>query len=253
MIILIVIIAQLHGYDYKFVQAPTYADRHNTWVKVEEIRRTLQEGYQFVIFTDSDIVFPNLKLPMEYLLDHWNIDSTVAMAAALAPDEPEKYDRLGHRNVNTGFMIAQNTPEVMPLLKDWIECPSETKFADCAHWKDDFWHEQSAYSDFVRHEYENYTLSLPCDDADGAPEHWLVGDKKCSGKYVRHYWVCKECVRGGVQESIANLVLPALAEQLLEEWNSTLFENHSWMGDEDDNLNAVSRAARDIMGKIHSG
>jgi len=37
---------------------------------------------------------------------------------ALAPDEPEKYDSHGHRNVNTGFMVLQRTPLTEALLRD---------------------------------------------------------------------------------------------------------------------------------------
>lgn len=224
--------AKIHGYDYKFIQATTEPGLHATWVKVEEMHRTLQEGYQFVIFTDSDIVFPHLELPMEYLMDRWNITSDIAMAAAEAPDEPEKYDIKGERNANTGFMIAQNTPIIDQMMKDWAECPSDKKYPECSQWKDAYWHEQTAYSNYIRHDYEKFTRTIPCDEADGAPEHNLPEPRKCSGRFVRHYWVCKECLKGAVLESFANLIAPEVALNLVSEWKTSIFGDHRGAGED---------------------
>lgn len=227
--------AQVHGYDYKFVQARNHTDLHPTWVKVEEIRRTLQEGYRFVVFTDADIVFPNLTMPLESMFDRWNITSSVAVAAALAPDEANKYDTHGHRNVNTGFLVVQNTPEVMALLTDWLDCPTDVKYPNCSDWRYTFWHEQSAYSEYIRHDeaYRNVTREIPCDDANGAPNHWLLGNKKCSGRFVRHYWVCKECIKPAVEQALADLVMPQVTNRLKIVWDD-IYENHANMTEHQD-------------------
>ncbi|PNS14794.1 hypothetical protein CAC42_2023 [Sphaceloma murrayae] len=208
--------AKTHGYDYRYLQAPaTPSGTHATWVKVEAIWKVLQEGYKYVVFTDSDVVFPYLNLPLEYLLTEWNVTSEIAITAGYAPDEPAKYDHTHHRRmINTGFMVVQDTPVTAQLFKDWIECPTNVKYANCSDWKDVFWHEQSAWSELVRYDYLPYTRELPCDSVNGAPEHSLEGDRKCTGKYVRHYWVAKDQVKHAVQESIANLVVPGAMADL---------------------------------------
>ncbi|KAF4549856.1 Hypothetical protein D9617_19g101610 [Elsinoe fawcettii] len=208
--------AQMHGYDYKFVQAPAPPKgTHATWVKIEAIQRVLQEGYKFVVFTDSDVVFPYLQLPMEYLLTEWNVTSEIAITAGYAPDEKEKYDHTHHRRmINSGFMIVQDTSVTAQLFKDWIECPTNVKYPTCSEWKDIFWHEQSAWSELVRYDYLDHTREIACNDVNGAPEHKLEGDKKCTGKFVRHYWIAKDHVKQAVQESISSLVVPGLVDDL---------------------------------------
>lgn len=76
----------MHGYDYKFVRAPAHAGLHATWAKVQAVRDVLQQGYQYVVFTDSDVIFPHLKIPMEYLLDHWNVTADIALTLGYAPN-----------------------------------------------------------------------------------------------------------------------------------------------------------------------
>lgn len=210
--------AQNHGYDYRYIQTPNPPqDTHATWVKVEAIAKVLREGYKFVVFTDSDVMFPWLNLPLEYLLSEWNVTSDIAITAGYAPDEPNKYDHTHkRRNINSGFMVVQDTSITAQLFKDWIECPTNVKYTECSHWKDEYWHEQSAYSDFVRHDYIDHVRELPCNDVNGGPHHPLEGDKKCSGKYVRHYWYDKNKVKDAVLDSIADTVVPSAVEGLSE-------------------------------------
>ncbi|KAF2218666.1 hypothetical protein BDZ85DRAFT_78407 [Elsinoe ampelina] len=208
--------AKMHGYDYKFVQAPAPPKgTHATWVKIEAIQQVLQEGYKFVVFTDSDVMFPHLRLPMEYMLTEWNVTSEIAVTAGYAPDEKEKYDHTHHRRmINSGFMVVQDTPVTAQLLKDWIECPTNVKYPTCSDWKDVFWHEQSAWSELVRYDYLDHVREVACNDVNGAPEHQLEGDKKCTGKFVRHYWIAKDHVKQAVQESISAVVVPDLMDDL---------------------------------------
>lgn len=81
-----------------------------------------------------------------------------------------------------------------------------------------FWHEQSAYSEYIRHDAAyagpGVLKEIACDEANGAPEHWLLGSKKCGGRLIRHYWVCKQCVKRAVEWSVVDLVVGAGLEEL---------------------------------------
>lgn len=213
--------ASLHGYDYKFVKAPPYDNRHNTWVKVREIHNILKQGYRFVVFTDADVIFPLLQLPLEEMMSYWNITSEIAMAGALDPNAPQNGDGHGRINVNTGFLIAQQTHITDQLMDEWEECPEETKFEGCARTKEIPFHEQSAYSRFIRYEFPNNTIDLPCSEANGRST--LKGE--CKGKFVEHYWLGKDEVQAAVEKSIARMVMPGMAAKLIDEWETHL-EDH---------------------------
>ena len=46
----------IHGYDYQFIRAPDYRNRHGTWVKVPMIKEALKT-HETVVFLDADAVF----------------------------------------------------------------------------------------------------------------------------------------------------------------------------------------------------
>lgn len=72
--------AQLHGYDYKFVQVRNQEGHYNTWVKLkDQFLLTMREEYQFVVLTDADIIFNDLRIPLDFL-GHWNVTSGIAVA-----------------------------------------------------------------------------------------------------------------------------------------------------------------------------
>jgi len=210
----------MHGYDYKFVRAPEGPnDTHATWVKVQSIREVLKEGYKFVVFTDSDVVFPHLRMSMEYLMERWNVTAETAVTIGHAPKLRSSMDHVHHQQgVNTGFMMVQNTSVTDNMFKDWAECPSEVKYPGCAHWKDVMWHEQSAYNDYIRYDYPNVTREVPCNEVNGAPEHREQGEAHCDGILVRHYWVAKNKVKEAVQASIAEAILPGVIDDMMREW-----------------------------------
>ncbi|KAF1355533.1 hypothetical protein BDV97DRAFT_395885 [Delphinella strobiligena] len=133
--------AQLHGYDYKFVQVPSQDGLCNTWVKLkEQFLLTMREEYQFVVVTDADIIFNDLRIPFETLLSYWNITSDTAVAGGRVQDDGVTVDRFGRIMLNTGLIIMQNTPEFsatydfakmghrMRLLRDWINIMQDRKY-----------------------------------------------------------------------------------------------------------------------------
>ncbi|GAM89512.1 hypothetical protein ANO11243_075510 [Dothideomycetidae sp. 11243] len=214
------IYAKMHGYDYKFIHAPNpHKDTHATWAKLPAILDTLKEGYKFVVFTDSDVIFPHLKIPLEYLLERWDITSEIALAMALVPDGETHRDSVANRtHLNSGFMIAQNIPVAHDMLKDWIACPTEAKFKGCAHWKQTKWHEQSAFGNYVRYAYPGRVRELPCDEANGNRFLNLTDPPKCGGKLVSHFWKEKDKISLGVQASVAEMVLPGVVDDMMREW-----------------------------------
>ncbi|KAF1350237.1 hypothetical protein BDV97DRAFT_275131, partial [Delphinella strobiligena] len=222
--------AKIHGYDYQFIQAAPSRDRHNSWTKVTELHRLVQEQksssspYKFIVFTDSDVVFPHLNLPLELLLSHWNITSTTVLAGSLDPPTARNSDIHNHTNINTGFLILQpSAPSALPLMQDWLDCPNDTKFSYCGQYKDHGYHDQSALSNYVRYEYPDAVRGIEYGEANGIPKSSLPypgrrkgKGQKCQGRYVRHYWGEKGLVRQAVWEAMAQVLTPAVWKELDE-------------------------------------
>ncbi|CAG5182690.1 uncharacterized protein ALTATR162_LOCUS10286 [Alternaria atra] len=206
--------AQIHGYDYKFIRAPDYADRWGTWVKVPMMKEALKT-HEYIVFMDSDVMFHYPHLPLEWLLNYWNMtDDTLAMMS-IDPNEPQNYDAKGNRYLNTGFVIARQSQRTQEMYKAWAECPSETKYKGCAHWKTDWAHEQAAFGNYLRYDYDrpDDIRVLPCVEANGAPEAANRGG--CKGVFVRHFWVDKGLVAKNLADSVMQYFLPRLHEAYL--------------------------------------
>lgn len=212
--------AQIHGYDYKFIQVDPIEDRENYWVKVEGMRKmTFDESfdYQFVIFTDADIIFPDLRLPMEALLSHWNVTSNVAVVAA--DEHPKTKDSVAgqkqmdfHNNVeiNTGFVITQRTPISEELFKAWIECPTDTRYTNCSQFAHRHAHEQSALSSFVRYDpaWPGAVLNIPYKDANNG-----------SGRFIAHHYFGKDHLDRLHKDSIASRFTSGVLELVTQQWS----------------------------------
>ncbi|TKX19720.1 hypothetical protein C1H76_7918 [Elsinoe australis] len=210
--------AQMHGYDYKFMKVPPPPpDTFRTWPKIGGIYQALQLDYQFIVFTDYDVIFPHLKIPIEWFLDHWNVTQEIILTVGTAPRvpgkiQPMRWDRFRRKlSINSGFMIIQKTPLALDFFKDWMECTSEVKFKGCSKWKTTPLHEQRAYADYIRYEYPNTSREVPCDEVLGSDRQPGL----CKGTLVQHLFdKGKAHVKAAVQESIANLILPPVIEDL---------------------------------------
>ncbi|SPQ23515.1 aee1a434-95fe-40b3-8802-dd5a24d2d1e5 [Thermothielavioides terrestris] len=185
--------ATIHGYSYQFVRSPKYADRAPHWSKV--------------IFTGE-------------LLKQYDIviGPEVLVAMAEDPNGEPNFDVRGKPNVNTGFIIAQAGEKTQRLFKDWAECPSETRYPGCAAWKDKPFHEQSAFSSYVRYDFldgysidthPQYIRTLPCKEANGIPE---VAGCGCVGQLVRHYWGKKALTNREFSHNVMAALTPLLVE-----------------------------------------
>ncbi|PNS19721.1 hypothetical protein CAC42_7688 [Sphaceloma murrayae] len=166
--------AEMHGYTFIHSEVPPAPDLHNTWVKVtEQYRLTMQDKYKFVIVLDADMIFTDLRIPMEALLGHWNITKDIAIAGG--QDLPYQVDQHGRVNMNTGFVISQNTPKFPSLMEDWINCPTDVKYKECSQWMKNWFHEQSAFSSLIRYDYEDSVREMPAEEVH-------------LGKFLKHYW-----------------------------------------------------------------
>jgi hypothetical protein len=217
--------AQIHGYDYKFIQAPNYDDRWGTWVKVAVVKEALKD-YDFVVFMDSDAGFNNFELPLEWLLNYWNITKDVVVAMAIEPNEPQNYDDHGNLLVNTGFQIAQRSERAQEMYKIWAECPLEDRYENCGKWRFDFAHEQSAFGTYIRGDFNvsNTLRGLPCREANGCPEAESRGDSGCVGIFVRHYWQDKSLPLVGFGNSVMNGFVPQLHKQYINNMKNLVYD-----------------------------
>jgi hypothetical protein len=206
--------AKIHGYDYKFIRAPDYADRWGTWVKVPMMKEALKT-HEYIVFMDSDVMFHYPHLPLEWLMNYWNMtDDTLAMMS-IDPNEPQNYDEKGNRYLNTGFVIARQSKRTQEMYKAWAECPSETRYPGCARWKLDWAHEQAAFGNYLRYDYDrpDDIRVLPCVEANGAPEAADRGG--CKGVFVRHFWVDKNLVAKNLADQVMQYFLPRLHQLYL--------------------------------------
>jgi hypothetical protein len=194
--------AQIHGYDYKFIQAKNFDDRHATWIKPSAIANELNK-YKWIVFLDADATFRFLHLPIEWLLNYWDIQPKHSITMALDPwdaAEPQyNSDRFNRTYTNTGFMLVQKNAKTMEILKAWHECPEDTKYPECSQWKQPRFHEQSAFGEYIRYDYEDSIRELPCAEANGFPG---VTVSNCEGKFIRHYWFDKGFVKKDFRENM---------------------------------------------------
>ncbi|KAK3381099.1 hypothetical protein B0H63DRAFT_474912 [Podospora didyma] len=207
----------IHGYSYKFVRSPVYRDRAPHWTKVIFTKQLLEE-FDYVIMLDYDAMFPSPELPLEWMFNYWKIDKKVMVAMAEDPNGGVNMDIKGRVNLNSGFIIAQSSPNTKRLFKDWAECPSENKYKDCAQWKMKLFHEQAAFSSHVRYNFlDGYSIDthpeyirvLPCSEANGIPKVKHLG---CWGQLVRHYWGDKSKTNLEFQNEVMSALVPMLAK-----------------------------------------
>lgn len=209
--------AQIHGYSYKFIRAPQYADRAPHWSKVIMTKKLLAD-YDFVIMLDYDAMFPSPEVPLEWMFNYWKIDKDVMVAMAEDPSGDPNWDDRHKVNMNSGFIIAQSSDNTQRLFKDWAECPSEVRYKGCAKWGKTLFHEQAAFSSLVRYDFldgysiethPQYIRNLPCQEANGIPE---VAGSGCVGHLVRHYWGKKGLTNREFSHNIMAAITPLLVQ-----------------------------------------
>lgn len=212
--------AKIHGYAYQAV-IPEYdindVDINPTWIKIPAIQQALRE-YPYVIFLDSDAIFRNLELPLEWMLNHWGIEPHTILSAAEVPGHgPKQLGYDGNPNLNTGFIVAQRTAHSETFFQKWLECPMGKSYrgTDCERFRFEKQHEQGALSILrSRAPFDQGAVkALACDEANQRP-----GKGRCDGTLVIHAWSNKRKIAEYVAMSIARVVMGRVSGL----WRSTL-------------------------------
>ncbi|POS69167.1 hypothetical protein DHEL01_v212440 [Diaporthe helianthi] len=209
--------AQIHGYDYKFIHVTEFKDRHATWIKPSALASLIKD-YKFIVFLDADATFRFMQLPIEWLMNYWDVEPHHSLVMAKDPWDPKEpqynSDRFNRTYTNTGFMIVQNNKQVMPILKAWHECPDDVRYPNCSQWKQPKFHEQSAFGEYIRYDYGEYIKELECGQANGFPG---VEISHCQGQFIRHYWFEKAFVKLDYIENIMNAITHPIQKIFAEE------------------------------------
>jgi hypothetical protein len=163
--------AQIHGYDYKYYQAQHIPGYYDTWIR-PHILASLLPAYDFVITLDADVTVTHPEVPFEWLFNHWNVTerTSISLPWDIEEQRPEtgevlSTDSKGVQVLNAGFVIVQNLPFTYEMLKAWGDCPTEKTYKGCAQWKTVWSHEQRAFSEYIRYDYnpqgDNIVVRFP--------------------------------------------------------------------------------------------
>lgn len=98
------------------------------------------KGCKVLVYADSDVVIPNLRLPFEWLLNRWRVPRNMSMVAmSVEPDLgwQDLFDKKGKLGYNAGFIIMHNNGEgvIEEMLHKWRTCVSEVDYPGCAEFK----------------------------------------------------------------------------------------------------------------------
>ncbi|EDU45110.1 conserved hypothetical protein [Pyrenophora tritici-repentis Pt-1C-BFP] len=238
--------SKIHGYDYKFINAHDMGEGiHNTWVK-PHILYALLKSYKFVVFIDADATFQHLEVPLEWLFNRWGITPKTSVAMPVDTREDRdgdthvSEDSRGRTVLNSGFIVAQALPYTFDMFTAWKECPTGTRYPDCNHWADVWSHEQRAFSEYIRYDFNpNGTniVEIACDDAMGYPgiieNETIVSN--CTGQFIRHHTLDKSMTKKSTQIAMMQSLTDLLHQELhdnnntymvKEKQNDTLVANH---------------------------
>ncbi|KAF2279123.1 uncharacterized protein EI97DRAFT_456518 [Westerdykella ornata] len=200
--------ATIHNYSYLFYRPIPVPGHHKTWPKVHSISNLLPQ-YKFVVFLDADATIRHLHLPFEWLLNRWNVTRRTSFTMARDPldDDCNLCDKYGTAMVNTGFVIAQNLPYTREIMDVWMACTAGgTRYgAECGKWKEEWAHEQSVFSDYLRYDYNpegDNIRELNCGEANGFPGHGWYDPVDCNGKFIRHHTFVKDRTKTTTSEAI---------------------------------------------------
>ncbi|KAK4235611.1 hypothetical protein C8A03DRAFT_36534 [Achaetomium macrosporum] len=215
------IYSQIHGYDYKFFHARKMTDHWDTWIKPHALLEVLRD-YKFVVFIDADAIIQHLEVPMEFLFNRWNIAPNTSVAMPIDTQQVMKdtqenisTDSKGKVVLNSGVVVLQNLPYTHDIMQAWAECTTEKRYPGCGKWKRRWSHEQRAFSEYIRYDFNpdgNNIVEIPCNDANGYPglfpKAGIIDD--CKGEFIRHYTLDKPAAKA----STGDVLMQSMSELL---------------------------------------
>jgi hypothetical protein len=133
-------------------------------------------------------------------------------------------DKRGIPMLNTGFIIAQNIPYTSRIFAAWRSCTSAPpnlppSYAECAHWKENWAHEQSVMSEYLRYDFNptgTEIRELECGEANGFPGHPWYDEVDCRGRFVRHHTFWKALMKETTANATMQIVMQALKQRFVE-------------------------------------
>lgn len=130
----------------------------DTWIKPHVLQKMLHR-YRFVVFIDADAVIQHLEVPVEFLFNRWNVSPNTSIAMPVdtrqRPWGGDKHstDSRGKVVLNSGVVVLQNLPHTHDMMQAWAACTTEQRYPGCGHWKDHWSHEQRAFSEYIRYDF----------------------------------------------------------------------------------------------------
>lgn len=107
------------------------------------------------------------------------------------------------------------------MLKVWLDCPNEERWKGCGQWKMEWSHEQRAFNEYVRYEFnpdEDNIVAIPCDDALSFPGMMAQYPGRimtdCNGTFFRHHTLNKEKTKESVATSVMQLLYGMVQDSL---------------------------------------
>ncbi|KZV97206.1 hypothetical protein EXIGLDRAFT_833056 [Exidia glandulosa HHB12029] len=177
-----------HGYKYKMVRIEKIPGYDAMWTKQHAILSMLRdETCELVVYFDGDMYVTLPEYSIFDLLAHWGFHERASLLMAM--DQPVHVLPQNQNATNAGFAVFRRTPVAIKAVEDIIACP-ET-IPECAIWKLEAKHEQTAFNLFVRphlKEGEEFII-VPCTEANGN-----FRNRWCKGKYITHAWHAKDTV-----------------------------------------------------------
>ncbi|PNY23271.1 Uncharacterized protein TCAP_06788 [Tolypocladium capitatum] len=213
--------AKIHGYKYYYVAIDGYKDRRASWKKPSIMSKILRE-HDVCLYIDSDAIFHRLDLPLEWLLNYWQLyPESNSLAMAVDPDHEWNKDRFNRLYLNTGFIVAQNNPTTYNIFDAWQRCPDEGEpYPECTQFRLNAPGQptdQGGFGTFVRYSFSESIRELPCMEANGYPE----SDEGCKGQFIRHLWTGKkDQIKIDVGEQVPGPFLEMFHEQFKEEMDT---------------------------------
>ncbi|KAF2847070.1 hypothetical protein T440DRAFT_510499 [Plenodomus tracheiphilus IPT5] len=216
--------AQIHGYDYHFYRAQEMEGWHSTWVKPRVFMELLPK-YKFVVFLDGDANFAHLDVPLEWMFNRWAItpNTSIAMPSDVGQDLGDAHnvgdDSRGNLEQNTGVVVLQNIPYTYEILEAWRDCPTETRYPGCGKWQTEWAHEQTAWSEYIRYDFNpngTQIVYIPGDDAMGFPglgdNAWIR--QNFNGQFIRHHTIEKSKTLRDSEVAILQSISDLLRKEL---------------------------------------
>jgi hypothetical protein len=212
--------AKIHGYSYYYIKTtPAPKGRGQVW---EELRATLElmetDACDYIFSLDTDAVFVHLELPVEWMLNRWNMTDQHAITLSIDPDTPirktddqierswhgwTKFNRDDYRRVwaNPGVSVLRNSPIAREMLRDWWSCPEDhERYPRCERFIKEWPAEMSAFANYIRYEekYKDTINEIACQEANGFPQMRT----ECVGLFIKHFTTSKDLIKSGMLQSL---------------------------------------------------